>query len=193
MPRRRARRALTRKRSTYVMEKPQRAPSPTPPPSYHPHYFTRDTPHVWAPDGHPRPWRSPNSWHETENAIGWAEYQAGSGGGLGSDRHTERLNNGMGWAGAVALVLIPGMAFPPWLVIGAILLGLSALNAVLDALCARADRLDAEEAAREAYMAQIPHHAPPVEPAFGERPRTMSEREADARYIAGWAARKRED
>lgn len=134
--------------------------------AFHPHYFTRTTPHVRIDDGYARPYRPAGSWYEIENQIGWAERQHGQGGGLGSDRHTDRLINGIGWAGAFALVLIPGLAFPPWLVIGGILLILSAIASGIDALAADEDRYQAEQATAAAYAAQMPHPHPRIDSAF---------------------------
>lgn len=134
--------------------------------AFHPHYFTRDTPHVRIEDGYARPYRPAGSWYEIENQIGWSERQLGQGGGIGSDRHTDRLMNGMGWAVAVALVLIPGLAFPPWLVIGTILLVLSAISHVIEALAAAEDRDRHRDAVAAAYRAQMPHPQTHVAPAF---------------------------
>lgn len=158
MARRRARRALTRRRDTFTMERPPRPqPRRQPPPDFHPYYFTRETPHVKIEDGYQRPYRSPNSWFEIENGIGWAEYRAGSGGGLGSDRHTDRLMDGIGWAGALAFVLVPGLFFPPWLVIGGIMLILSVLWRGIEALAESEEKIRAREQAEAAYLAQMPN------------------------------------
>lgn len=141
------------------MERPQR-------PDFHPHYFTRTTPHVKIDDGYDRPHRPAGSWYEIENQIGWSERQLGQGGGIGSDRHTDRLMNGIGWAGAVALVLVPGLAFPPWLVLGTILLALSAFAHVVEALAAYEDRCRERDAIAAARAAQMPHPHPHIDSAF---------------------------
>ena len=139
-------------------------------PDFHPHYFTHQTPHVRIEDGYQRPYRPQSSWYEIENGIGWAERQAGQGGGLGSDRHTDRLMDGIGWAGALAIVVVPGLFFPPWLIVGGILLVLSALNAGIDRLAAAEDRARARDARQAAYAAQMPRQRPEIRQAFPARP-----------------------
>lgn len=136
---------------------------------FHPHYFTHDTPHVRINDGYQRPYRSQESWFEIDNPIGWAERQTGQGGGLGSDRHTDRLMNGIGWAGAVAIVVVPGLLFPPWLIVGTILLVLSAFSNGVDALAAAEDRARERDAIAAARAAQMPHAHPRIDPAFGSQ------------------------
>lgn len=137
-------------------------------PDFHPHYFTRDTPHIRIEDGYERPYRSPESWYEIENGIGWAEYRLGSGGGLGSDRHTDRLMDGLGWAGAVALVLIPGLAYPPLLLILVPLFVLSAITSGIKGLARIEDRIRAREAAEAAMRDQAPADRPIQVRAFPE-------------------------
>lgn len=171
------RRSITHRRDTFTMEKPQRTARA----NFHPHYFTQDTPHVRIEDGYQRPYRPAGSWYEIDNQIGWAEHQLGSGGGLGSDRHTERLMDGIGWAGALAIVLVPGLIFPPLLLIGVPMLLLSVFVRVVDALAASEDRIRAQEAAEAAYMAQMPNAETNVGRAFGPM---QAAPDVDAAYLS---------